>query len=83
MQLRLPRRPRTHAAHQTAPDAERLTLPADDPWAGEDAAWTSDEDLAREAPDDFIRFFRGAVVGVGLGLALWAAIALVALLLFG
>jgi hypothetical protein len=83
MQLRLPRRPRAHAAHHAAPDAERLPLPADDPWAGEDAHWTADEDLAREAPDDFIRFFRGAVVGVGLGLGLWAVIVLVAVLLFG
>lgn len=81
MELRLPRRPRAPAAHEPARDAEPVVLPADDPWAGEDAAWTGDADLAREGSDDFIRFFRGAVVGVVFGLALWAVIVLVAVFL--
>jgi hypothetical protein len=83
MQLRLPRRPRASAAHEPARDAEPVTLPADDPWAGEDDPWTGSGDLAREAPDDFIRFFRGAVIGVVLGLGLWAVIVLVAVLVLG
>jgi len=80
MKLRLPRRPRAPAAQGPARDAEPAALPANDPWAGEDDAWTAD-DLGREAPDDFIRFFRGAAVGVVLGLALWAVIVLVVVLL--
>jgi len=81
MELRLPRRPREPAAQEPAGDAEPVALPANDPWEGEDEAWTADDDLGREAPDDFIRFFRGAAVGVVLGLALWAVIVLVVVLL--
>ena len=81
MELRLPRRPRAPAAQESARDAEPATLPANDPWAGEDDAWTADDDLGREAPDDFVRFFRGAAVGIVLGFALWAVIVLVAVFL--
>ena len=76
MQLRLPRRPRFPAAQEPAPAAGTETLPADDPWAGEDAAWTTDEDMSGESRSDFTRFFRGAAVGAVAGAVLWAMVAL-------
>ena len=73
MQLKLPRRPRLFAAREAARDAGAAE---DDPWAGEDAAWTGDEDLAPEERSEFLRFFRGALVGVAAGIALWVLVAL-------
>ena len=80
MQLKLPRRPRLFAAHGATRDAATVTA-EDDPWAGEDAAWTADEDLGPEESGDFLRFFRGALVGVVAGVALWALVALALALL--
>jgi hypothetical protein len=48
----------------------------DDPWAGEDADWECDDDLRRESPQAFMRFFRGTAFAVIVGLALWAAVLL-------
>jgi hypothetical protein len=48
----------------------------DDPWAGEDARWDCDDDLRRESPGAFVRFFRGTALAVILGLAIWAAMLL-------
>jgi hypothetical protein len=52
----------------------------DDPWAGDDEEW-ADEDVVREAPADFIRFFRGVTFGVLVGVALWALAGLALVLL--
>jgi hypothetical protein len=79
MELKLPRRPRLFAAREATRDAGAAE---DDPWAGEDAAWTSDHDLAPEERSEFVRFFRGALVGVAAGIALWALVALALVLLF-
>jgi hypothetical protein len=76
MELRLPRRPR-FAAHQPTREAGPRP-PADDPWAGEDDDWTGD--VAPEGSDHFLRFFRGLVWGLLVGVAFWA-LAIVALVL--
>jgi hypothetical protein len=81
MELKLPRRPRLFAAREATRDAGAAAA-EDDPWAGEDAAWTSDDDLAPEERGEFVRFFRGALVGVAAGIALWALVALALALLF-
>ena len=75
MQLRLPRRPRI-SAEQPTRGAGPEALPEADPWAGEDDAWTADDDTAGEGRTEFVRFFRGAVVGAVAGAASWALIAL-------
>jgi hypothetical protein len=80
MESRLPRWPRIFAAQQRTRDAGRETLPEDDPWEGEDDAWTTDGGTPGEGRDDFLRFFRGAVVGACLGALLWGLIALVVVL---
>lgn len=80
MQLKLPRRPRIFAAREATRDAGTAAA-EDDPWAGEDAAWTTDDDLAPDERGDFVRFFRGALVGVVAGVALWALVALALFLL--
>lgn len=67
MQLKRTRRP----SHQ-----DRLPAGLDDPWAGEDADWECDDDLQRELPREFMRFFRGTALAVVLGLAVWAAVVL-------
>jgi hypothetical protein len=76
MELRLPRRPRIFAAQQPTRGTGGETLPDDDPWAGEDDAWTTDDDTAGEDRADFVRFFRGAAVGALAGAVLWALVAL-------
>jgi hypothetical protein len=83
MELKLPRRPRIFAAHQPTRSPGRQTLPADDPWAGEDDAWTTDDDVGRTGENDFVRFFRGAVFGAIAGAALWGLIALAVVLWLG
>jgi hypothetical protein len=80
MQLKLPRRPRLFSAHEATRDAGAAAA-EDDPWAGDDAAWTADDDLAPEERGEFVRFFRGALVGVVAGVALWALVALALFLL--
>ena len=81
MQQRLPRWRPFVGAPPPAQSVGRPAAPVDDPWAGDDEAW-ADEDVVREAPADFIRFFRGAAFGVLAGLALWALIGLTLVLLF-
>jgi hypothetical protein len=80
VQLKLPRRPWLFAAHESTRDAGSAAA-EDDPWAGEDAAWTADDDLAPEERGEFVRFFRGALVGVVAGVALCALVALALALL--
>jgi hypothetical protein len=81
MQLKLPRRPRIFAAHQASREAEPVTLPEDDPWAGEDDAWTTNgDDAAAQGPADAVRFFRGAALGVLVGALFWGLVALALLL---
>ena len=80
MELKLPRRPRIFAAHQASREAEPTILPADDPWAGEDDAWTTDDDAAAQGSSDFVRFFRGAALGVLAGALLWGLVGLALLL---
>jgi hypothetical protein len=56
-------------------------VPVEDPWAGEDDDWAVD--LAADDPGDFVRFFRGAVFGVLVGVLLWGLIVLGLVLLLG
>ena len=74
MQPKPPRRKRSTAAPlETPPD---VASAEDDPWAGDDAAW-SEADSARSPPtDDLLRPFRGIALGLLLGLVLWSLIAL-------
>jgi hypothetical protein len=84
MQLRLPRRPRFLAAPQRPAERDAAqAVEEDDPWAGEDAAWTADDDLAHEPPGAFLRFFRGVGLAMLSGVVLWglAVYALLAWLL--
>lgn len=80
MQQRLPRWLPFVGAHPPARSAGRPAVPVDDPWAGDDEEW-ADEDVVREAPADFIRFFRGVTFGVLVGVALWALVGLALVLL--
>jgi hypothetical protein len=80
MESRLPRRPRIFAAQRRTRDAGRETVLEDDPWAGEDDAWTTDGGTPGEGRDEFLRFVRGAVVGACLGAVSWGLIALVVVL---
>ena len=75
MQLKPPRRPRLSAADAPATPKPR-PAESDDPRAGEDAAWECDDDLRREAPREFMRFFQGTALAVVLGVAVWAAVLL-------
>jgi hypothetical protein len=65
MQLKRTRRPSRRASPRAG---------LDDPWAGEDARWDCDDDLRRESPQAFMRFFRGTALAVIVGLAVWAAV---------
>jgi hypothetical protein len=76
MELRLPRRPRIFVAQQPTRGTGAETVPEDDAWAGEDDAWTADDDTAADGGDEFIRSFRGAVVGAIVGAVLWGLVAL-------
>jgi hypothetical protein len=80
MELRLPRRPR-FAAHQPTREAGSRPPAADDPWAGEDDDWTGD--VAGESQDHFLRFFRGLVWGLVVGIAFWALAVVALVLLLG
>jgi hypothetical protein len=77
MQLKLPRTPRflsTHPAQRGKPPR-----PEDDPWAGEDEEWQSEEHRSRVHPAAVARFFRAVALAVLVGLVFWAALVLLIL----
>lgn len=75
MQLKLPRRPRFLAAHEPPIREQPPRLAEEeDPWAGDDVAWTTDDDLAPEGRGDFLRVFRGVGLWALVGLVFWGLV---------
>lgn len=75
MQRKLPRPPRFFSTgagtRQTPPRSE------DDPWAGEDDEWETDE--RREHPAAFVGFFRAVALAGVVAVLFWVGVALLIL----
>jgi hypothetical protein len=70
MQPKPPRRQRSTAAPLDTPPHEASA--EDDPWAGDDAAWSEADSAGSPPTDDLLGPSRGIALGLLVALVLWS-----------